>query len=175
MKTVHHVIGALLFVLFAAMLLGLLWAGASGERWASFADWIASGRLPVLLLAVAGSCLLLLHAASARRDGGRDRYLSLDTEGGTVSISSGAIREYILKLSQEFPSVARMNPKVIPRRNSIDIRVDLKVRAGPNIHEICEMLQKRVRESLTAGLGISQIGRITIGVKNIVSEHRPAA
>ncbi len=54
----------------------------------------------------------------------------------------------------------------------IDIIVDLRVKAGPQLHEVCEVLQRRVRETMANGLGISDVRRVEVNVKEISSEHR---
>ena len=120
---------------------------------------------------VFGGIVFALSGLSRRRPG---HFLSYERNGGAVSISTDAIGEYVGKLATEFPSVIRMRPRVVPGRKSIDVIVDTKVKAGPQIHEVCELLQQRVRETLTEGLGISELGRIEISVSEIVSEHRPS-
>ena len=65
-----------------------------------------------------------------------------------------------------------MSPVVVPLRHAIDLIVDVRVKAGPQIHEVCESLQARVRECVTGGLGISEVRRVTISVHEINSEHR---
>ena len=113
--------------------------------------------------------LLALTGVRGRQ---RERFLSFDTDSGRVSISTEAICNYIAKLATEFPSVVRMRPKVIPRRGVIDILVNVRIKAGPQIHEVCEVLQKRVRDSLASGLGISEVRRVEVSVKEISSEHK---
>jgi len=172
MRIVHAFVGFLLLILLVAGTVYVLWAACSGGTWKHVAAAVAADRATWAGGAGVLLCLVVIFALSAVPRQKKERYLSFDGEGGTVSISTAAIRDYISKLAQEFPSVVRLNPRVIPRRNMIDIVVDLRVKPGPNIHEACELLQQRVRESVTNGLGISQIGRIEVSVKDIVSEHR---
>jgi uncharacterized alkaline shock family protein YloU len=113
-----------------------------------------------------------LLALTGLRRRQRERFLSFDTDSGRVSISTEAICNYIAKLSSEFPSIVRMTPRVIPRRGVIDVLVNVCIKAGPQIHEVCEVLQKRVRDSLASGLGISEVRRVEVSVKEISSEHK---
>lgn len=144
------------------------------------ADWwrAALGAAPGARWSVmmAGILLLLvgvLFVVSERRHGRKARVLSFENEGGRVSISTDAIADYVAKLSTEFPSVVRLRPVVLPARRTVNMIVHVRVKAGPQIHEVCELLQQRVRESLINGLGISEVGRIEVRVGEIVSEHRP--
>ncbi len=52
--------------------------------------------------------------------------------------------------------------------------VDVRIKAGPQLHEICEVLQNRVRETMIKGLGIPEVRRVVVCVKEISSEHKSA-
>ncbi len=142
------------------------------------ADWqtacsvLAAARVGTLvagvLLAALGLLLILTEAPRRRRD----RFLSFRNEGGAVNISTEAIAEYIAKLAPAFPSIVRMTPVVEPRRRQVDIVIDVRIKAGPQLHEICEVLQKRVRESMEGGLGIHDVRHVVIRVDEISSEHK---
>ena len=171
MQMLRRLVGFLVFMVVLGQGLMLLNAGLSTDRWHVFAVLIKQGRLSGLCAGLALTCLAVLLALTSLSRRKRPKFLSLDTENGTVSISADAIAEYIAKLAEEFPSVVRMRPMVIPARNAVDIRVQVDMKAGPQIHEACELLQRRVRESMTDGLGISQIRNIEVSVKEIHSEH----
>jgi uncharacterized alkaline shock family protein YloU len=66
-----------------------------------------------------------------------------------------------------------MRPNVRPRRGGVDLLVDVRVKAGSQVHEVCELLQQRVRERVVEGLGISEVRRVEVNVRDIVSEHKP--
>lgn len=166
-----------------AALLALILLFASGfllvlltvrhEFWTFVPELIVASRWPVflagLLLMMAG----LLFAVSGFSGRNRERFLSFEQEGGAISISTRAIAEYLSKVAPEFPAVVQMRPSVVPRRGSVDILVLIRIRAGPQVSEVCQLLKQRVRDSLTNGLGISHVGSVEIRVGEIVSEHRP--
>jgi len=104
-----------------------------------------------------------------------ERFLSFDNGEGRVNISTQAISDYVSKLSSEFPSVVRMTPRVAAHsRRGLDMVVDVRIKAGPQLHEICEVLQNRVRETMIKGLGIPEVRRVVVCVKEISSEHKSA-
>jgi len=176
MRLLHRLLGLLVVAALLAGGIVCLVAALPGDWWHHALDIAGTGegRLHATWVGVGLLCLAVLFALTGLQSRRRQHFLSYDEEGGTVSISSDAIVDYIAKLSSEFPSIVRMKPSVIPARNSIDIHVELRVKAGPQIHEICELLQRRVRESMTNGLGISEIRRVEVTVAEIVSEHRPS-
>lgn len=128
-----------------------------------------AGCLMAGLLLVALGALLIFTEAPRRR---RDRFLSFRNEGGAVNISTEAIADYIGKLASAFPSIIRMTPVVEPCRRKVDIVIDVRIKAGPQLHEICEVLQKRVRESMESGLGIQEVRHVVVRVKEISTEHK---
>ena len=131
-----------------------------------------------LFLACAGAAalclatLMLLTSGRKKQAQQKERMLSFSNEEGTISISTVAISDYLSKLGTEFPSIVKMQPIVIPRHKAVDILVALRVKAGPQIHEICEVLQRRVRETMVNGLGISDVRKVEVSVKEISPEHK---
>lgn len=162
----------LLALLGAGLLLMIAAATSPDEQWAAMIEHFLGTRVVLFCLGMglfSLGALLALTGIGRRR---RERFLSFDTDSGRVTISTDAICNYIVKLAQEFPSIVRMTPRVIPRRGMIDVLVNVCIKAGPQIHEVCEVLQKRVRDSLASGLGISEIRRVEVSVKQISSEHK---
>ncbi|MBN1557768.1 MAG: alkaline shock response membrane anchor protein AmaP [Lentisphaerae bacterium] len=152
--------------------LGLIALAGSEPRWEAALSVAAGARGDMVsggaLLAVLG----LLYLLTGYRRRRREKFLSFETENGTISISTEAISDYITKLAGEFSSIVRMWTRVLPAKRTIDIVVDVWVRAGAQVHEVCELLQRRIREQLAAGLGISDVRRVEVSVRDIVSEHR---
>jgi uncharacterized alkaline shock family protein YloU len=115
--------------------------------------------------------LVALYAVTGRKRKKNARFLYFNNEGGTVSVSTDAIADYVSKLLAEFPSIVQMKPKIIPARNAINVLIKVKIKADSQISEVCELLQHRVRESIGTGLGIQQVGEVEVSVVEIISEH----
>jgi len=173
MKWLHHILGLLIIVLLAWTSISFVYTAVATEKVAVFGIELCVGRIVGGAMGVGGLCLLGLFLLTGLRPKRRERFLSFDAEGGTVSISTDAIADYVSKLAAEFPSVVRMKPEITPSRGAISINVDVRVKAGPQIHEVCELMQRRIRESVANGLGISEIRRVVVSVSEVVSEHRP--
>jgi uncharacterized alkaline shock family protein YloU len=173
MRLLHKTVRILVLAGVLSVGLGLLGAAASKSVWQQVEDMVGDARAGAAWAGLAVVCLGMLYALTGLRRRSPEKFLSFDNEGGAVSMSTAAIADYIAKLATEFPSVVKLRPRVLPRSKGVDIVVDLRVRAGPQIHEVCELVQQRVREAVTNGLGISEIRRITVSVRDIVSEHRP--
>ncbi|MCE9614163.1 MAG: hypothetical protein K8T26_07795 [Lentisphaerae bacterium] len=175
MKVLHHVIGALL-ALVAAVGGGLtLRSAALGTGGGQIGGvTLAEGaRLEAVGLGLALLMLAVLYALTGLTRRRRRRLLSFDNEGGTVSITTDAICDFVSRLAPEFPAIVRLVPEVMVSRRSIDICVGVRIKGGPQIHEVCELLQQRIREKVTTGLGISQVRRVEVSVMDIVAEAKP--
>ncbi len=116
-----------------------------------------------------GGILWMLGERQPKR---QNRFLSFRNEEGAVHISTAAISDYLDKLAPSFPSIVQMHADVLPVRRKIDIIMEVRIKAGPQLHEICEVLQKRVRESMESGLGIHDVRHVIVRVKEISSEHK---
>ena len=129
-------------------------------------------KLIFVSIAIALFCSGILIMLTGSRKKNKERILSFKNDDGIIQISTVAISDYISKLITEFPSIIKMQPQVVPHGNMVDIVVTLRVKAGPQIHEICEVMQRRVRETMVNGVGISDVRRVIVSVKEISPEHK---
>ena len=174
MSILHRFLRLVVLVVLIALGLGLMVISLdfTDRIWTASVQLFAEHRAGIGWLGAALFVTGFLYAASGYRRARRERFLTFDREEGTVSISTVAIEDYLGKLAGEFPSILRLRPRVLPGRKSIDIRIELRVKAGSQIQEVCELLNQRVRESMANGLGITDIRRLEVSVREIVSEHK---
>ena len=173
MKIINRIAGFVLLLVVIGAGLSLAVNARSGETWSGFASVLTEYRAVVGGVGVAMLCLCLIFLLSAIPRRKNQQYLSFDGEGGTVSISTAAIAEYVARVAGEFPSIIKMKPEVIPARNNIDVHAYLQIKDGPDIHEVCELLQKRIREVLAGSLGINEVRKVEVSIKDIVAEFNP--
>lgn len=170
-RVVHVLLGLLILVILLGLGIGLIYMAYSAECWTQGIDTLRAERG---WGALAGMALLALVAVylitGYRRQPAGDDYLAFNNNGATVSILLRAVNEFITKIGDEFAAIISMKPAVRPRGRSIDIDLDIRVKAGTQIPELCQLLQERVRESVRQNLGISDIKRIRVSVKDIVGD-----
>lgn len=170
-KFLHRLTRFAVLVLLLATSIGMVAAASSTERWDGLISLGAGMRWPVLFWGFAMFFLAWLYALTGLKPRRHTRFLSFETENGPLSISTKAICDYLGKLNREFPSIIQMSVAVIPVRRSIDIAVAIRIKAGPQLHEVCEALQRRVRESMANGLGIQDVRKVRVSVQEISTEH----
>jgi len=172
MKLLHRLVRLLVFMVLLGVGVTLCCLAWGGDTWEAFTSFLGRTRFLGWCLGGGGICLAFLFALSSIDHRRKEKFLSFENEGGRVNISTQAISDYVSKLSAEFPSMVKMVPRVVSCRKGIDIIVEVRIKAGPQLHEICEVLQKRVRETMINGLGIPEVRRVVVCVKEISSEHR---
>jgi uncharacterized alkaline shock family protein YloU len=170
LRTVPEFLTVVGLLIAGILLIAASWWNA--DDWKYYVKLIGEYRPVIAIVGVLyiGLAVLLVVIRFYRRS---MDYLSFDREGGRVSIATKVIEEYIAKIAVEFPAVTKMQPKVTASRDSVDIVVDVRIKAGPQVKEICEILQKRVRDSMYTGLGITQVRYVEVNVRKIVGHAEP--
>jgi hypothetical protein len=169
MRFLHGLIGFVLFVLLAATALWVGNAAFSAGAWEQAIEQLRPARFWALDGAVVFLILIGLYLLTGRRRRQREQFISFDNEGGAVSISIQAVRDFLARLADEFAAVVSLDPVIRSTNGAIEIELNVRVRAGTQIPELCRLLQDRVRESVKENLGLSEIRGVKISVREIVA------
>lgn len=156
----------------AVYVVALTAPGRGATDWVALTDLLAAQRWTAFGGGVLYFMVWLMFFWTWRSGRPRERFLTFDGEQGPVSISTLAIADFITRLAAEFPSIARIEPRVIPGRDMIDIFLNVRVKAGTQVNDMCHLLQQRVRQSLTDEMGIPEVNNIKVNIKGISGEHR---
>ena len=169
MKALHVMFGVLLFVLLFALAGGGLYVARTTAGWGAALDFLRHERLAVLgLSAILALLVVLFLLTTARRRTG-EPFVTFENEGGQVSVSARAIAEHIGRVGDEFAAVLDLKPVIEAARGTMGIVLDLRVRGGTQIPELCRMVQERVRDTIRDSLGVTEIRGIRVNVREIVT------
>jgi uncharacterized alkaline shock family protein YloU len=176
-RMLHLILGLILTLTLAGLGGGLLYAAFyDQECWQSILTFLmeergigALGGIAILFVLVAFFLTGIQRDASTGED-----VLTFKNNGGTVSISLRAVNEFIAKIADEFAALLSLKPSVTPKGTGVVIDLDIRVKAGTQIPELCQLLQDRVKESVRQNMGISEIRRIQVHVKDIVGTVPPS-
>lgn len=174
MKMLHRISGLVLLVVIGFTGVFVLAVSMDAAEWSAVGAFVGPQRVAAAGVGAALICLGIVFALSGLVPRRPERFLAFSNDGGSVNISTVAISDYLRKIGREFPSIISMTPQVLPHRRSLDIAVDLRIKSGPQLHEICEVLQTRIRESMATGLGISELRKVVVRVREISTEHKAA-
>ncbi len=168
MKTLHFLLGFLLFLVLMLSGLGVLAVAFQGQdAWVNLLQQVEGRRVEAILACLGLIFAVLLFALTALRVSDQSKYLAYDIEGGTVSISLKAVENFLERLAGEFAAVEDLEPSIRARKGVLDVQLDVKVKAGAQIPELCRMLQERARTTIREKVGISDIQEVRVRVQEI--------
>lgn len=176
MRALHRMTGFLLFLLIIVGTLAALAEVLRGDSaWAIWLENFRGHRIEALIGCLTALFLTVLYALSGINFKERVKYFAYDMEGGgSVSISLTAMQDFISRLANEFSQVVSLQPELKAVNGSVDVQLDVKVKAGAQIPELCRMLQDRTRECIKQNVGISDIRDIRVRVQEIVVDKSAA-
>jgi len=174
-RLLHRMAGFIIWLLFTVIGGALVYANGFNTDlrdnvFASVQDAPLYGVVGGLVFVLLG--LLYLVTLTPRRPA--VRYISFDSEAGDISISNGAVRDFIRKVGEEFGAVINLEPQLRSDKGLISIDLDVKIQAGTRIPELSQMLQDRIRESVRDGLGIAEVREIKVRVQEIIGSPPPS-
>lgn len=169
MKFLRFIVGFALFVILVGSMAFLLNAAATRETWEQAINLIRVSRAQTLAYASGFLILVAIYALTGvqRRKG--EQFITFDTEGGSVSISMKAIRDFLCRVGDEFAAVLSLEPSIQAAGGSVEVDLNIRVKAGTQIPELSKMLQERVRETIKDNLGLTDVRAIRISVREIVT------
>ncbi len=169
MKALHLLIGLVLLAgLLAASLFVLSSAFQGADAWATLLESGKGYAMEAAFAALTLALLLILFVLTSFRLPDKSQYIAYDIEGSAVSISLRAVQDFLARLSDEFAAVESLQPTLRVRNAGVDVQLDVKVKAGAQIPELCRMLQDRARAVLREKVGLSEVGEVRVRVQEIV-------
>ena len=131
--------------------------------------WVGAALGAVLILAV-----LLRWIGGCGKS--KETFIDFQSDEGSVGISTQAIQDFIERIGKEFAAVKSIESQLVKGKAGLDIAVGVRVLSGNKIPELSQVLQQRIRESVRESLGLEEIGKITIQVKEIIgAPDKPAS
>jgi len=180
-KFLHVLIGLVLFFLLIAGAAFIFNSAMSPELWHrsirlvhSYHVYAQGGALAFILL-----CFLFMITGVPVRK--RDEFIAFDNESGSVRVSIKAVRDFVARIADEFAAIVSMEPTIRAAGGQLDVELDVKVKSGTQIPELCKLVQNRVKESIKDNLGLTEIKSVRINVRQIVAQpvdkkvEKPAA
>ena len=168
-KFFHYLFGLILFVLLVGAAGFVVDAALHMPLWASAVGLMQ--QYPAISLGGVGVvlCVVVLYLLTGVQRRKPDQFISFDNEGGSVSISMNAMREFLIKIADEFAAVLYLDPTIKAYGEAMEIELDVRVRSGTALPELCRLLQSRVSESIRDELGLSEVKGVKVNIREIVT------
>jgi len=172
-RTVHGIVSVLLvLLLLSACVMLMLKAAVPDHAWRQFVLDFAGDRVSAILVAFALSMVVVLFAYTGIPRKPRDRFLSFPREGGALTVNLRGVSSFITRLGNDFDGVTGLRAVITPRKGTMDVVLEVKIREGVQIHEVTDALTAKVRSSLMEMLGLQEVGDVSVVVKEISSLRR---
>ena len=79
------------------------------------------------------------------------------------------IADFLGRVGDEFAAILSLEPIIRAAGGSVEVDLNLRVKAGTQIPELSRMLQDRIRETIKDNLGLTEVRAIRISVREIVT------
>jgi len=129
--------------------------------------WIMGG-LGALLVIVALSAVQIMLGRMQM-----ERTIAFDNPNGQVTISLGAIEDFIKRLTRQLPEIKELKPTVIATKKGVDVSMRLVLYSATNIPELTEKIQGIIKEKVQEILGIEEAIFVKIHISKIASKEEP--
>jgi len=174
MRFLHGLFGFVMVILLIAIGAGLMYGatlGSDNAYWLKGLDILQHEWFIVAGAGAAVLILVLLYIVTFWRPRTSPKqFISYDGRGGRVSICVKTIRDFIQTTTDEFSSIISMHPSLQFRGGSLDVELELRIVAGTQIPELCQMLQERIKERLQDELGLRDVRNVKVSVREIVGK-----
>ena len=97
------------------------------------------------------------------------KVFEINNQDGTVLLSINTIESFIVKVCSKYSEIKYIKPLINLKKNSISVRLLLKLSSGISVPEITERIQNDIKNSIQKIFGINNVKKINIQVIEIVS------
>jgi hypothetical protein len=146
------------------------------EGWPAIAtSALASAPNAMLGIGCGLMALEALYWITARRIPRSTSELTYQGPIGEVTVATDVVINELRQVAHEYPDLVMLEPTVIPRRNSMDLDVDIKIRSGCASAPLCRSLHDRLIELAADRFGMFEMGDIRLHIREIVREPPASA
>ncbi len=181
MKFIRVLFGLILFVLLFATAGYVLYAAFACPAWKQSMEWLQTSTDARFTVATGAGVFILLgiiYVLAGVQRKCREEFISFENEGGAVSISMKAVRDYVGRVADEYAAVLSLEPAIRAPSGKIEVELNVRVKSGTQIPELCRLMQERVKETLHDTLGLPEVRNVRVNVREIVAstpEGKPPA
>lgn len=170
MKWLHWLCGIVLFLLLLNLGVSAVYGSTFGHGyWLAFLEQLKLQRLATFGFGVTVLFLLLVYVLTLFQRKRHEQFISFDGSKGPISINARAVRDIIQRVENEFAAILSLQPVLEFKKGGLFVELNVRVAAGTQIPELCQMVQDRVTECLHDQLGLSEIRGVKVNVQEITS------
>jgi len=165
---------SIFFLLFGALLV-LIASNIISKEMVNFTlDYIYANANIRWMIVVTGAILIILSVLVIQvvtRRMRMERTIAFDNPDGQVTISLGAIEDFIKRLTRQLPEIKELKPTVISTKKGVDIMTRLVLYSDSNIPELTEKIQGIIKGKVQEILGVEESVSVRVYIAKIVQKE----
>ncbi len=165
----------LIFSIIGGFLIALSLRTESLDSIISLMNYLSQTDNIRLTMALIGLFLILVNISIAQLSIGKLRKhktIAFDNPNGRVTISLGAIEDYIKKLTHNMTEIKDMKSNISAGRAGIEVITKAVLYSDANIPEVTEKIQNAIKYRLQEMLGIEETVAVKIHVTKVVEKGK---
>jgi len=173
-STLTIILYSILFFLIGVVLVLVAFNLLSHELINFTVDFIYNTPNMRLIIGITGGLLILVTLLVIQIIFSRmqmERTIAFENPDGQVTISLGAIEDFIKRLAKQLPEIKELKPNVIATKKGVDVNARLILFSDSNIPEITERVQNLIKGKVQDILGIEEAISVKIHIAKITHKE----
>lgn len=175
-STLTIILYSILFFLIGVFLLLVAFNIISRDIASYTMDFVYNTPNMRLILGITGGLLIMVTLLVMQVVLGKirmERTIAFENPDGQVTISLGAIEDFIKRLARQLPEIKELKPNVIATKKGVDITTRLVLHSDTNIPDIAEKIQNLIKAKVQDMLGIEESISIKLHIAKIAQREEP--
>lgn len=175
-STLTIILYSILFLLIGILLLLVAFNIISRDIASYTMDFVYNTPNLRLVIGITGGLLIMVTLLVMQIILGRmrmERTIAFENPDGQVTISLGAIEDFIKRLTRQLPEIKELKPNVIATKKGVDITTRLVLYSDTNIPDITEKIQNMIKAKVQDMLGIEEAIAVKIHIAKIAQKEEP--
>ena len=173
-STLTIILYSILFLLIGVLLLLVAFNIISRDIASYTMDFVYNTPNLRLVIGITGGLLIMVTLLVMQIILGRmrmERTIAFENPDGQVTISLGAIEDFIKRLTRQLPEIKELKPSVIATKKGVDITTRLVLYSDTNIPDITEKIQSMIKAKVQDMLGIEESIAVKIHIAKIAQKE----
>ncbi|MDD5449691.1 MAG: alkaline shock response membrane anchor protein AmaP [Candidatus Omnitrophica bacterium] len=173
-STLTIILYSILFLIIGLCLIFIAFNLLSKDTIAYTVDFIYNTPNMRLVIGITGGLLVLVTLLVLQIIVGKmqmQRTIAFENPDGQVTISLGAIEDFIKRLARQLPEIKDLKPDVIATKKGVNITTRLVLFSDTNIPETTEKIQNLIKGKVQDILGIEESISVKIHISKIAQKE----
>lgn len=175
-STLTIILYSILFLLIGVLLLLVAFNIISRDIASYTMDFVYNTPNLRLVIGITGGLLIMVMLLVMQIILGRmrmERTIAFENPDGQVTISLGAIEDFIKRLTRQLPEIKELKPNVIATKKGVDITTRVVLYSDTNIPDTTEKIQNMIKAKVQDMLGIEESIAVKIHIAKIAQKEEP--